>query len=127
MTAGGSPGLTNTTAIPITAYYSPAVTDTIAAGAVTVDCDDAKVHHIVLASGANTITLANPHDGITLVLYLYQPASGAAGTVTFSPVPNSESGVLPVLTTTNGRYDKIYLMYNGTKSKWDISAGLDLR
>lgn len=114
-------------AIPITSYYSPLKTDTVSAGAVTVDFDDGNAHYIVLGNGANTITLANPDSGANYKIYLKQPASGSAGTVTFSPVPLWPSGIAPTLTATNAALDIVYLGYDGTASKYDADVSLDVK
>lgn len=119
--------ITSDEALPITSYYSPMKTDTVVAGAVTVDWDDGNTHYIVLASGANTITLANPESGANYKIYLKQPSSGAAGTVTFDPVPLWPSGVAPVLTVTNAALDVAYFGYDGTASKYDADVSLDVK
>jgi hypothetical protein len=127
LTITGTKTITSDGSINITSYYSPMKTDTVVAGAVTVDWDDGNTHYIVLASGANTITLANPESGANYKIYLKQPSSGAAGTVTFSPVPLWPSGVAPMLTVTNSALDVAYFGYDGTASKYDADVSLDVK
>lgn len=119
--------ITSAESIPITSYYSPLKTDTVVSGAVTVDFYDGNSHYIVLGNGANTITLSNPDSGANYKIYLKQPASGAAGTVTFSPVPLWPSGIAPTLTVTNSALDIVYLGYDGTASKYDADVSLDVK
>lgn len=108
-------------------YYSVEKTDTVSSGAVTVNLNDGNVHYIVLDNGANTVTLSNPKAGGRYLIYVKQPASGAAGTVTFSPTPLSPGGVLPTLTTTNGALDVITLSYSGVLSQYVLGYSLDLQ
>ena len=127
ITITGTKTITSDESINITSYYSGLKTDTVVAGAVTVDFDDSNSHYIVLGNGANTITLANPESGANYKIYLKQPASGAAGTVTFSPVPRWPSGVAPTLTVTNAAMDIVYLGYEGTISMYDADINLDVK
>lgn len=115
------------TAIPIDAYYSPIITDQVTTGAVTVNWDDSNIHRIILDNGVNTITMTNPKDGLRGLIILIQPSSGAAGTVTFSPVPKSPGGILPTLTATNGATDIVCLVFSNTDNKYFITNGLDFK
>jgi hypothetical protein len=119
--------ITSDEALPITSYYSPMKTDTVSEGAVTVDFNDGNNHRIVLPSGATTITLSNFVDGCSCEIYLKQPASGAAGTVTFSPTLDWGSGVAGVLTVTNGAIDVLTVGYNETDSIYDADLNLDVK
>lgn len=100
-------------------YYSSKATCT-----TTLDWDNGNVQYIVLASGAQTFTFDNPKDGGRYILILKQPASGAAGTVTFPNTVLWSSGTTVVLSTTNSKVDVISLIYDGTNSKY--YAGFNL-
>ena len=109
-----------------TQYVSAEYTDTVSAGAVTVNWNNGNVHYMVLGNGATTITLSNPIAGGRYIIYLKQPASGAAGTITFSPVPIFSGGVLPPLTTTNGAIDVITLAYSTALGKYVGNYSINL-
>lgn len=99
-------------------YYSVKVTDTVAAGAWTSDFNAGNVHYVVLGNGVNTVTLSNPVDGGRYILVLKQPASGAAGLVTWPNTVLWPGGAAPVLTTTNGKVDIVTFIYTSTNSKY---------
>ena len=107
-------------------YVSGEVTDTVSAGAVTVDWSLGNVHYMVLGNGATTITLTNPIAGGRYLLYLKQPSSGAAGTVTFSPIPLFSGGVAPTLTITNNAIDAITLAYSTALGKYVGAYNINL-
>ncbi|HEY5138199.1 MAG TPA: hypothetical protein VIJ25_02610, partial [Methylococcales bacterium] len=124
ITIGGTPAIVSNASIStIKQIYNVPVTDVIVSSAATLNAY-IREHNITLVSGNNNLTISNPVDGEVIVLNLYQPSSGAAGTVTFSPIPIPEGGTLPVLTVTNSAYDMVVLKYNGTKSKWVISSAM---
>jgi hypothetical protein len=116
---------------PFTAqYYSTEVRDSCtiaAASTATVNWATSNVHWVALDSGANTLTLTNPGNGGRYLLLLKQPSSGAAGTVTFSPVPLWPSATAPTLSTTNNYLDIVTLAYSGIEAKYVGAAALDLR
>ena len=112
LATGATTGATSQPQVFTDGYYSPEVTDTVVAGAVTVNWATSLNHYIVLGNGVNTITMINPAAIAGYRLILKQPASGAAGTVTFSPVPKANRGTLPTLTTANNSLDVIYLNYS---------------
>lgn len=101
-------------------YYSDEFAATIA-----VNWDNGNVQRIVLANGAQVITLTNPKPGARYTLILKQPASGAAGTVTWPASVSWPSGVTPTLTVTNGKVDNISFVYEGTDAKHFGSYGLN--
>ena len=80
----------------------------------TLNWNSGNVQTITLASGNNTFTFSNPIAGGRYLLELKQPASGAAGTVTWPATVKWSGGAAPTLTTTNGQTDIVTLYYNGT-------------
>lgn len=94
-------------------YFSAKYTTT-----VTLDWNNANVQYIVLASGAQTFTFANPKDGGRYILILKQPGAGAAGTVSWPATVLWPSGSAPTLTTTNSKVDVISFVYDGTNTKY---------
>ncbi|NTW32416.1 MAG: LamG domain-containing protein, partial [Bacteroidetes bacterium] len=77
-----------------------------------------NVQHIQLANGAQTFTFANSLDGGRYVLFLKQPSSGAAGTVTWPATVLWSGGTAPTLTTTNDKVDVISFIYDATNTKY---------
>ncbi len=94
---------------------------------ITIDWDTGNVQYIALASGSQTFTPSNAESGATYILQLRQPGSGAAGTINWNNLVNWPGGIDPTLTVTNGAFDVITLMYNGTLSKYFGTAVLDLK
>jgi hypothetical protein len=92
-------------------YFSTRVSG-IAPG--SVDFNSGNVIQVQLVSGANTVTVSNPKSGGRYVLEVKQPASGAAGTVTWPSTFKWSAGTAPTLTATNGLTDVVVLVYNGT-------------
>ena len=89
------------------------ITDTVVAAAFTTDWSLGAVHYVQLTNGVNTCTLSNPVAGGKYILIVKQPASGAAGTITFSPtVPSWNGAIAPTLTTTNGKIDVFTFLYS---------------
>ena len=105
-------------------YYSTEYTDTIVAGAATIDWNNGNAHYIVLGNGTNTLTLANPKALGRYLLIVKQPPSGAAGTVTFSPVPLWSGGSAPTLTTSNNAIDYYTFAYSTALTKYLGAANL---
>ena len=87
-------------------------------GGITIDWDNSNVIYATLVSGSQTFTPNNPENGATYILYLRQPASGAAGTVDWNGLVLWSGGTAPTLTATNGATDIITLIYNGTNTKY---------
>lgn len=94
---------------------------------ITIDWDTGNVQYIALASGSQTFTPSNAESGATYILQLRQPGSGAAGTINWNNLVNWPGGTDPTLTATNGAFDVITLMYNGTLSKYFGTVVLDLK
>jgi hypothetical protein len=86
---------------------------------VSVDWNNGNVQSITLANGVNTITFANGQDGSRYTLILKQPASGAAGTVSWPGTARWSGASPPALTVTNGRTDYVGFIYNGVDSTYD--------
>jgi parallel beta-helix repeat protein len=84
------------------------------AASTTINWNNGNVQSLTLANGGNTLTFSNPQSGGRYLIELKQPASGAAGTVTFPSTVKWSGGTAPTLTTTNGQTDIITLYYNGT-------------
>jgi hypothetical protein len=78
----------------------------------TLDWNNGRNQYMTLANNGQTFTFANPLAGANYTLRLKQPASGAAGTVTW-PTITWIGGAAPTLTTTNGHTDIITLIYSG--------------
>jgi parallel beta-helix repeat protein len=108
-------------------YYATEVSDSCSSGAATIALATGNVHRVKLNSGANTLTLTGGAAGGRYLLLLKQPTSGAAGTVTFSPVPLWLSATAPTLSTTNSYLDIVTLAYSGIEAKYLGAAALDLR
>lgn len=85
---------------------------------VTIDWNNSNVVYATLVSGSQIFTPTNPKSGATYILYLRQPASGAAGTVDWNSLALWSGGTAPTLTATNGATDVITLIYNGTGAKY---------
>ena len=94
---------------------------------ITIDWDTGNVQYIALASGSQTFTPSNAESGATYILQLRQPGSGATGTINWNNLVNWPGGTDPTLTATNGAFDVITLMYNGTLSKYFGTVVLDLK
>ncbi len=94
---------------------------------ITIDWDTGNVQYIALASGSQTFTPSNAESGATYILQLRQPGSGAAGTINWNNLVNWPGGTDPTLTATNGAFDVVTLMYNGTLSKYFGTVVLDLK
>jgi hypothetical protein len=66
-----------------------------------------------------TIIAQNGTDGQRVVLRILQ--SGSGHTVTFGSMFHFGSDIPAAnLSTTNGEYDYVTCVYNGTTSKWDV-------
>ncbi len=94
---------------------------------ITIDWDTGNVQYIALASGSQTFAPNNAESGATYILQLRQPGSGATGTINWNNLVNWPGGTDPTLTATNGAFDIITLMYNGTLSKYFGTVVLDLK
>lgn len=97
----------------------------LVAASIGIDWNNGNVQRIVLANGANTITMANAKSGGRYVLILKQPASGAAGTVTWPAAVVWPSGITPVLSSVNGKRDLFSLIYDGTDSEYYGNSSLN--
>jgi len=94
-------------------WIGTAKTDTVSAGASTVDCSLGDVHTMTLVNGTPTaITLSNAAVG-TYILKLVQDGTGSC-TVTWTTTVVWSGGTVPILTTTAGYIDIITLLYDGT-------------
>lgn len=97
-------------------YYSPEVTDTVSAGAATVDWNAGTEHYISLTA-ATTLTFSNPVAGGRYVLLLKQDATGSR-TVTWPASVLWSGGTAPTLTTTASKTDLFTFLYSGALSKY---------
>jgi hypothetical protein len=100
-------------------YYAAKKTATTA-----IDFSTGNVQYLQLVNNGQTLTFANPADGARYVLILKQPASGAAGTITW-PTVKWASGFTPTLTATNGKVDIVTLIYDGTNTCYYGGASLN--
>lgn len=92
----------------------------------TLDWNSSNNQWIVLANGAQTFTFAAPPASGPFFLRLKQPASGAAGTVTWPATILWTAGVAPTLTVTNGKVDIIQFYYSTVDVKYhDIMVSLN--
>lgn len=94
-------------------------------GSIAVNWANGNVQYVQLATGSQSITLANPISGGRYLLQLQQPASGAAGTVSWPASVLWSGGTAPTLTTTNSKVDIIALVYSGQTSKYYGSSILN--
>ncbi len=92
-------------------------------GNVTVDWNNGNVQYIQLVSGAQALTMSNPQSGGRYVLYLDQPSSGAAGTLSSWPlnVYFSTDNTTPTLCSTNNSTDAFAISYRGDKAMYFIN------
>lgn len=79
---------------------------------------------IILASGNNTFTFANPIGGAMYLLELIQPSSGGAGTVTW-PTIKWPAATAPTLTTTNSQIDVVTCYYDGFNTRYLCNSTLN--
>ena len=85
------------------------------AGTFSIDFSDGAKVALTLGNEANTI--ANPtnvEDGGSYAIILTQPASGAAGTVTWGGNFKWPGGTPPTLSTANGAVDVVTVLADGT-------------
>lgn len=94
-------------------YYSEQYTCT-----TTLDWNNGNVQYIQLTNGSQTFTFSNPKAGARYLLYLKQPASGAAGTVLWPAAVSWSGATAPTLTATNSSIDMISLPYDGTNLEY---------
>lgn len=80
--------------------------------------DAAKRQYKLLANGDNTLTFSGPISGGDYILILKQPASGAAGTVTWPATVAWDADTAPTLTVTNNKVDVIQFYYEGVNTKY---------
>ncbi len=76
---------------------------------------------ITLASGANTLAITNPINGMPFELQVAQPSSGAAGTLTLpagSETPGGTAGVI-TLSSANNASDTVRGSFNGNYYRFD--------
>lgn len=94
------------------------------ASGATINWATANVQKITLANGAQSITTFNGGKaGGRYLLYVHQPASLSAGTVTWPSYVHWSGGTAPTLTTTNSQVDVVSLGFDGTT--WFASATLN--
>lgn len=75
--------------------------------------NNSNVQHKVLTNGSQTITFSNPVEGARYLIYLQQPASGAAGTVVWPTITWVPNGTQPTLQTANNAVDVVAVTYSG--------------
>jgi hypothetical protein len=82
-------------------------------------CDRSRYWAMTLPSGATNFTLNNvgTKSARELELLIQQPASGAAGTITW-PAGIKWAGGTHVLSSTNGAIDRVHLRYSPTLASW---------
>ncbi len=75
---------------------------------------------IDLDNGANTIASpgGSPANGDVRIYLLKQPASGAAGTITFNSIFAFPDAFVPNVSTTNGRTDWVEFTYDSVSNRW---------
>lgn len=96
------------------------------AATVSMDFNNSNVQSVTLANGSNSITLANGKAGGRYLLELKQPASGAAGTVSWPGTVDWGAAGAPTLTATNGKTDLIALYFNGTNYAASYALGFTI-
>jgi uncharacterized protein (TIGR02145 family) len=98
-------------------YASLRYVQDIATTTFNIDFANGNVQEIVLTNGANTVAITGMLDGGQYILYVFQPSSGAAGTVTWDAKQIWGNAGAPILTTTNGKLDMISINYNSRIDK----------
>jgi hypothetical protein len=88
------------------------------AGSITVDWNNGNVQSFQLTNNGQTVTMSNPKDGARYILLVTQPASGAAGTVTWPVNLNWGLVSTPVISTTNGKTDMVGLLYRSDTDQY---------
>lgn len=92
---------------------------TIAANAITIDCDTATVFHLPLNSSITTITFSNvPVAGKAYSLTLSVEADGTPRTITWPGSVKWPGGAAPILTSTAGKTDTFVLYTFDAGTKW---------
>lgn len=104
-------------------YYSPEVTDTVAAGAATIDWDTGTEHYLSLTANT-TLTFSNPKAGGRYVLILQQDGTGSR-TVTWPASVLWPSGTAPTMTATASKSDLFTFLYSGVLGKYIGNAALN--
>lgn len=76
-----------------------------------------------LTNGANTVASpgGSPANGDVRIYLLKQPASGAAGTITFNAIFIFPDSYTPNVSTTNGRTDLMEATYDSVSAKWIVT------
>ena len=106
----------NWTFTGVTAFdkaYTPAVSDSISAGALTINCVDSNVFYVSMNANVTTLTLSNPSDGQTINVFLTQDATGSR-TMTWPASFKWPGGVAGVLSTAANSVDLLVATYRGT-------------
>lgn len=92
---------------------------TIAANAITIDCDTATVFHITLNSNITTITFSNvPVAGRAFSIVLSIEADGTPRTITWPASVKWPNNSAPSLTSTAGKTDTFVLYTYDAGTKW---------
>jgi hypothetical protein len=88
-------------------------------GAGTLYMEFADVFGVSLGSGNSTLTFDGANGFVRRVeMFLVQPSTGAAGTVTWPSNVKWAGGAAPTLSTVNGYVDKIYFTYVPGNAAW---------
>ena len=79
-------------------------------------------------SGANSVTgFTNPFSGLTHVLKLLQPTSGAAATFTLVGIGHGGADVVLTVSSTSSKHNLVTLNYDASppngQSAWSIAVG----
>lgn len=104
-------------------FYVPEITDTVSAGAATIDWDAGNEHYLSLTANT-TLTFSNPNGGGRYVLLLQQDATGSR-TVTWPATVLWSGGTAPTLTTTANKTDLFTFMYSAVLSKYIGNSALN--
>jgi hypothetical protein len=87
----------------------------------TGNFEKCTIVNVNLSNGANTIASpsGSPFDGQEIIYRLYQPSSGSPGTATWNAIFNFGPYSI-TLSTANGRFDIVKVMYRSSGPKWDV-------
>lgn len=97
---------------------------TVVSSAFTWDLNAAPVAVVTLTNGTNTLaTPVNLVAGLSYSLTVIQPASGAAGTISWPKPPMVfPGGAAPTLSTANSAFDEVKFDCDGTNMKMVVFA-----
>lgn len=87
---------------------------------IAIDWNNGATQRVTLSQTGHIITFSNPYDGQVYRLKIEQGAGGSK-TIGTWPTIKWAGGVVPVLTTTAGKYDIVTLLYDDSEYCGDVN------